>query len=134
MRGNDFEVNKVVPLIFKQFWSRSDLNKLDWLTPQDVYYIVYLLYTRYYILNKQWRVKSMIAQWGWIIFEYEFQWHFYNFLPIKALLFLYQSLQFDIIDFLLVCDVLVLFLLVQQCFSWLVKFCQSHIMLQLFLI
>ena len=38
MRGNDFEENKVVPLIFKQFWIRSNLHlsKLDWLTPQDV--------------------------------------------------------------------------------------------------
>ena len=37
MRGHDLEENKVVPLIFKQFWSRSHLNNLDWLTPQDVY-------------------------------------------------------------------------------------------------
>ena len=35
MRGNDFEENKVVSLIFKQFW--SPLSKLDRLTPQDVY-------------------------------------------------------------------------------------------------
>ena len=27
MRWDDFEENKVVPLIFKQFWSRSHLNK-----------------------------------------------------------------------------------------------------------
>ena len=39
MRGNDLEETKVVPLIFKQFWSRSHLNKLDRLTPQDVYYL-----------------------------------------------------------------------------------------------
>ena len=36
MRENDFEENKVVPLIFKQFSSRSHLMKLDRLTPQDV--------------------------------------------------------------------------------------------------
>ena len=36
MRGNDFEGNKVYPLIFKQFQSRSHLSKLDRLTPQDV--------------------------------------------------------------------------------------------------
>ena len=36
MRGNDFEENKVVLLIFKQFCSRSHLNKLDRLTPQDI--------------------------------------------------------------------------------------------------
>ena len=29
MKGNDFKENKVIPLIFKQFWSRSHLNKLD---------------------------------------------------------------------------------------------------------
>ena len=38
MRGTYFEESKVVSLVFKQFWSRSHLNKLDWLTPQDVYY------------------------------------------------------------------------------------------------
>ena len=36
MRGNDFEENKVIPLIFKQFWSSSHLSKLDWLIPQDI--------------------------------------------------------------------------------------------------
>ena len=48
MRGNDFEENKVIPLIFKQFWSRSHLSKLDRLTPQDVYYMgttIYLMST-----------------------------------------------------------------------------------------
>ena len=39
MRGNDFEEKNAVPLIFKQFWSRSYLNKFDRLTPQDIYYI-----------------------------------------------------------------------------------------------
>ena len=39
MRGNDFEENKVIPLIFKQFWSRSHVSKLDRLTPQDVYHV-----------------------------------------------------------------------------------------------
>ena len=39
MRGHDFEKNKVVPLIFKQFYSRSHLNKLDRLTPKDIYYL-----------------------------------------------------------------------------------------------
>ena len=29
MRGDDLEENKVVPLIFKQFWSRSHLNKTN---------------------------------------------------------------------------------------------------------
>ena len=37
MRGNNFKEKKVVPLIFTQFWIRSHLNKLDRLTPQDVY-------------------------------------------------------------------------------------------------
>ena len=36
MRGNNFEENKVIPSIFMQIWSRSHLNKLDWLAPQDV--------------------------------------------------------------------------------------------------
>ena len=36
MPGNDFEENKVVSLIFKQFWSKSHLILLDRLTPQDV--------------------------------------------------------------------------------------------------
>ena len=39
MTGNTFEQKKIVPLIFTQFWSRSHLNKLDRLTPQDVYFI-----------------------------------------------------------------------------------------------
>ena len=39
MRGNNFKEKKVVPLIFTQFWIRSHLNKLDRLTPQDVYYV-----------------------------------------------------------------------------------------------
>ena len=38
MREKGFEENKVVPSIFKQFWSRNHLNKLDQLTPQDIYY------------------------------------------------------------------------------------------------
>ena len=41
MRKNDFEENKVIQLIFKQFWSRNHRNKLDRLTPQDS--IVYSL-------------------------------------------------------------------------------------------
>ena len=39
MRGNYFEENKVVPSIFMQFRSRNHMNKLDSLTPQDVYKI-----------------------------------------------------------------------------------------------
>ena len=30
--------------IFMKFWSRNNLNKLDWLTPQDVYCCTRLLY------------------------------------------------------------------------------------------
>ena len=37
MKGNDFEENKVVSLIFEQFWSRSHLSKLDQLTLKKVY-------------------------------------------------------------------------------------------------
>ena len=44
MRWNDFEENKVVPLISKQFLNRSHLNKLDRLTPQDVYYLHTYIY------------------------------------------------------------------------------------------
>ena len=40
MTGNNFKEKKVVSLIFMQFWSRSHLNKLDRLTPQDVYWII----------------------------------------------------------------------------------------------
>ena len=40
MIGNDWEENKVILLIIKQFWSRSHLSKLDRLTPQDVYYLI----------------------------------------------------------------------------------------------
>ena len=36
MRGRDFEENKVFPSTFMQFWRSCNLNKLDWLTPQDV--------------------------------------------------------------------------------------------------
>ena len=39
MTGNNFKEKKAISLIFMQIWSRSHLNKLDWLTPQDVYYI-----------------------------------------------------------------------------------------------
>ena len=31
---------KVVPSIFTQFWSRSHFDKLDWMTSQDIYYIL----------------------------------------------------------------------------------------------
>ena len=44
MKGHDFEENKVVPLISKQFLNRSHLNKLDQLTPQDIHYISTYLY------------------------------------------------------------------------------------------
>ena len=43
MRENDFKENKVILLIVKQFWSISHLILLDWLTPQDVYYIAMAL-------------------------------------------------------------------------------------------
>ena len=39
MRGNNFKEKKVVPLIFTHYWIRSHLNKLDRLTPKDVYYL-----------------------------------------------------------------------------------------------
>ena len=44
MRRNNFKEKKGIPLLFKQFWIRSYLNKLDRLTPQDVY--VYCLIYR----------------------------------------------------------------------------------------
>ena len=37
--GSRFAV-KVAPSIFMQFWSRSHFDKLDWMTPQDIYYIL----------------------------------------------------------------------------------------------
>ena len=37
MRWNNFKEKWGAPLIFKKFWIRSHLNKLDRLTPQDVY-------------------------------------------------------------------------------------------------
>ena len=40
MTGNNFKEKKAVPFIFTQFWSRSHLNKLDRLTPQDVYCVL----------------------------------------------------------------------------------------------
>ena len=49
MTGNNFKEKKVFPLIFMQFWSRSHLILLDWLTPQDVYYIPIIMY--------QWNAK-----------------------------------------------------------------------------
>ena len=36
MTWNNFKEKKAALLIFMQFWSRSHMNKLDWLTPQDV--------------------------------------------------------------------------------------------------
>ena len=44
MKGHDFEENKVVTLISKQFLNSSHLNKLDQLTPQDIHYISTYLY------------------------------------------------------------------------------------------
>ena len=36
-QGNNFEkTNKVGPLIFMKFWSRNNMDNLDWLTPKDV--------------------------------------------------------------------------------------------------
>ena len=43
MTGNNFKEKKGFSLIFKQFWSRSHLSKLDRLTPQDVYCILTLI-------------------------------------------------------------------------------------------
>ena len=51
MRGNNFKEKKVVPLIFTLFWIRSHLNKLDRLTPQDVYYLcIYKCKQRFRVL------------------------------------------------------------------------------------
>ena len=51
MRGNNFKEKKVVPLIFTQFCIRSHLNKLYWLTPQDIYLVCnYILFR---IVEKQ---------------------------------------------------------------------------------
>ena len=33
--------NDVIPSIFMKFWSRKSLDQLYWLTPKDVYFIVY---------------------------------------------------------------------------------------------
>ena len=44
MRGNNIKEKKVVSLIFTTFWIRSYLNKLDWLTPQDIYYLASVVY------------------------------------------------------------------------------------------
>ena len=31
--------NDVVPSVFMKFWSRKNLDQLDWLTPYDIYYV-----------------------------------------------------------------------------------------------
>ena len=35
-RGNDYEENKNLLAIFMKFYNRKNLNKLDWLTLQDL--------------------------------------------------------------------------------------------------
>ena len=39
MQENNSVKNKVPPSICMKFWSRNNLDKLDWLTPQDLYEI-----------------------------------------------------------------------------------------------
>ena len=57
MRGINFKEKKVVPLIFMQF-CHCHLNKLDRLTPQDVYYLlmsfVRTIQMHHKAINKYW--------------------------------------------------------------------------------
>ena len=39
-RGDKRNKTKVFPSILMKFWSRNNLNQLDWLTPQDIYCVV----------------------------------------------------------------------------------------------
>ena len=39
-KGMIHKENKVLKLIFMNLWSRNNLDKLDWLTHQDLYYIL----------------------------------------------------------------------------------------------
>ena len=49
--------NKVFSSIYLNFGSRNPLNKLNWLTPQDLYYIVqYYIHKRCGTANNKWRV------------------------------------------------------------------------------
>ena len=57
MSGNSFKEKKVIPLIFTLFWIRSHLNKLDCLTPQDVYCVMKpndFIYFNFRNGRKQW--------------------------------------------------------------------------------
>ena len=62
MRRNDFVKNKVQPSIFMNLWSRNHLNKLDWLTPQDLYYIVSYLMGRL-LCHNCWFYSNELAVW-----------------------------------------------------------------------
>ena len=46
-RGNQKIKIKVIPSIFMKFWSRNNLDKLDRLTPQDVYKVLQHLWRRW---------------------------------------------------------------------------------------
>ena len=56
-------------LIFMKFWSRNNLDKLDQLTPQDVYYVVNLatkcmsspFFTLVYLLTSSWLVNRRLT-------------------------------------------------------------------------
>ena len=45
MIGNNFEENKVIPSNFMPFWRSFNMNKLDQLTPQDVYKLLCTMYS-----------------------------------------------------------------------------------------
>ena len=64
MRGNNFKEKKVVPLTFPQFWVTSHLNKLDWLTPQDVYCVPFCIWF-YCTRNKG--LRPLILNWGGLV-------------------------------------------------------------------
>ena len=79
MRGNNIKEKKVVPLIFTQFWIRSHLNKLNLLTPQDVYYLDTIWMTLrtktnlfsqlgFTIYDQGWTAESLLAARKFCIF------------------------------------------------------------------
>ena len=74
MTGNNFKEKKVVPLIFTQFWSRSHLNKLDQLTPQDVYYTPYT-----WLIRLTECILTIFEE--WIYTKYIFV-HLYNYVSL----------------------------------------------------
>ena len=93
MRGNDFEENKVIPLSFKQFLNRSHLNKLDRLTTQDVYCVVFavVVYNLPKYFERQITFKNNFKNFNLLLCNYftSFIWNMFPWFDLICSIYLF---------------------------------------------